>query len=54
VVTVDRLQIGKIAIDNVQAMVLDDRALQTNLIGMSFLQRLQKYQVQDGSLLLVQ
>jgi aspartyl protease family protein len=54
VVTVDRLQIGKIAIDNVQAMVLDDRALQTNLIGMSFLQRLQKYQVQDGALLLVQ
>jgi len=54
VVTVDRLQIGKISIDNVQAVVLDDRALQTNLIGMSFLQRLQKYQVQDGALLLVQ
>ncbi|MDX8440840.1 TIGR02281 family clan AA aspartic protease [Mesorhizobium australafricanum] len=54
VVTVDHLQIGKIAIDNVQAMVLDDRALQVNLIGMSFLQRLQKYQVQDGALLLVQ
>ena len=54
VVTVDRLQIGKISVDNVQAMVLDDRALQVNLIGMSFLQRLQKYQVQDGALLLVQ
>ncbi|RWE79784.1 TIGR02281 family clan AA aspartic protease [Mesorhizobium sp.] len=54
VVTVDHLQIGKISVDNVQAMVLDDRALQTNLIGMSFLQRLQKYQVQDGALLLVQ
>lgn len=54
VVTVDRLQIGKISIDNVQAVVLDDRALQTNLIGMSFLQRLQKYEVENGALLLVQ
>ncbi|CDX11014.1 conserved exported hypothetical protein [Mesorhizobium sp. ORS 3324] len=54
VVTVDRLQIGKISVDNIQAVVLDDRALQTNLIGMSFLQRLQKYQVQNGALLLVQ
>ncbi|WFP65054.1 MULTISPECIES: TIGR02281 family clan AA aspartic protease [unclassified Mesorhizobium] len=54
VVTVDHLQIGKISIDNVQAVVLDDRALQTNLIGMSFLQRLQKYEVQNGALLLVQ
>jgi len=54
VVTVDHLQIGKITVDNVQAVVLDDRALQTNLIGMSFLQRLQKYQVENGALLLVQ
>lgn len=54
VVTVDRLQIGRISVDDVQAMVLDDKALQVNLIGMSFLQRLQKYQVQDGALLLVQ
>ena len=54
VVTVDHLQIGKISVDNVQAVVLDDRSLQTNLIGMSFLRRLQKYQVQNGALLLVQ
>ncbi|RUX34883.1 TIGR02281 family clan AA aspartic protease, partial [Mesorhizobium sp. M4A.F.Ca.ET.050.02.1.1] len=54
VVTVERLQIGKISVENVQAVVIDDRALQTNLIGMSFLQRLQKYQVENGSLLLVQ
>ncbi|TIV97590.1 MAG: TIGR02281 family clan AA aspartic protease [Mesorhizobium sp.] len=54
VVTVDHLQIGKISVDNVQAVVLDDRALQTNLIGMSFLQRLQKYEVENGALLLVQ
>jgi aspartyl protease family protein len=35
-------------------VVLDDRALRTNLIGMSFLQRLAKYQVENGTLLLVQ
>ena len=54
VVNIDRLQIGKISVDNIQAVVLDDRALHTNLIGMSFLQRLAKYQVENGSLLLVQ
>ncbi|MER9522731.1 TIGR02281 family clan AA aspartic protease [Mesorhizobium sp. M0292] len=54
VVNIDRLQIGKISVDNVQAVVLDDKALRTNLIGMSFLQRLAKYQVENGTLLLVQ
>jgi aspartyl protease family protein len=54
VVTVDRLQIGNIQLDDVQTVVLDDKALQTNLIGMSFLTRLQKYQVENGALLLVQ
>lgn len=54
VVTIDRLRIGKIAVDGVQALVLDDRALRINLIGMSFLRRLEKYQVENGTLLLVQ
>ncbi|CCV05423.1 conserved exported hypothetical protein [Mesorhizobium metallidurans STM 2683] len=53
-VTIDRLQIGKISVESVQAVVLDDRALRTNLIGMNFLQRLEKYQVENGALLLVQ
>lgn len=53
-VNVDNLQIGKISLDNVQAVVLDDHALTTNLIGMSFLNRLDKFQAQDGALLLVQ
>ncbi|CAH2400645.1 TIGR02281 family clan AA aspartic protease [Mesorhizobium escarrei] len=53
-VTVDRLQIGKITVDGVQAVVLDDKALRTNLIGLSFLQRLERYQVENGALLLVQ
>jgi aspartyl protease family protein len=53
-VTIDNLQIGRISLDNVQAVVLDDKALQTNLIGMSFLNRLDKFQAQEGTLLLVQ
>lgn len=54
VVMIDRLQIGTITINDVQAVVLDDKALQTNLIGMSFLSRLGKYQAENGTLLLVQ
>ncbi|MBZ9795083.1 TIGR02281 family clan AA aspartic protease [Mesorhizobium sp. ES1-4] len=53
-VTIDRLQIGSIGVDGVQAIVLDDKALRTNLIGMSFLSRLGKYQAENGTLLLVQ
>lgn len=53
-VKVDSLQIGKIFLDDVQAVVLDDKALKTNLIGMSFLNRLDKFQAQGGALLLVQ
>jgi aspartyl protease family protein len=54
VVMIDRLQIGSISVDGVQAIVLDDKALRTNLIGMSFLNRLGKYQAENGTLLLVQ
>ncbi|KQU79198.1 hypothetical protein ASD99_05500 [Mesorhizobium sp. Root695] len=54
VAMIDRLQIGNITVNDVQTIVLDDRALRTNLIGMSFLNRLNKYQVENGTLLLVQ
>lgn len=47
-------RLGKIALDNIDAVVIDDRALSTNLIGMSFLSRLGKYAVEDGELLMVQ
>ena len=53
-VGLDTLQIGKIALDNVQAVVLDDRSLHTTLVGMSFLKRLSKYDVQEGTLALTQ
>jgi aspartyl protease family protein len=53
-VTIDSLQIGRIAVEDVQAVVLEDQALDGALIGMSFLKQLSKFQVEDGSLLLVQ
>jgi len=51
---IDNLQIGRIYVESVQAIVLDDKALDGTLIGMSFLKQLSKFQVEDGSLLLVQ
>lgn len=37
-------------IENVGAMVLDDKALSGTLIGMSFLKGLASYKVEDGRL----
>ncbi|WP_395448499.1 TIGR02281 family clan AA aspartic protease [Aminobacter sp. UC22_36] len=51
---IDRLQIGRISVDDVPVVVLEDKALDGTLIGMSFLSRLKKYQVENGALLLVQ
>ena len=51
---IDNLQIGRIYIESVQALVLDDKALDGTLIGMSFLKRLDKYEVADGALVLSQ
>ena len=52
--TIDSLQIGRIAVDSVEAVVLEDSALNGTLIGMSFLQQLSKFEVKDGALLLAQ
>lgn len=51
---IDSLQIGRIVVENVDAVVLEDRALKDTLIGVSFLRRLAKYQVENGALLLIQ
>jgi aspartyl protease family protein len=53
-VKIERLQIGRILVENVDAVVLDDKALDGTLIGASFLNRLGKYQVENGALLMVQ
>ena len=52
--TIERLQIGRILVEDVEAVVLQDKALDGTLIGVSFLKRLAKYQVENGALLLVQ
>lgn len=51
---IDNLQIGRIYIEGVQAIVLDDKALDGTLIGMSFLKRLDKFEVAEGELVLTQ
>jgi aspartyl protease family protein len=51
---IDSIDIGRIHLDNVQALVLDDDALSGTLVGMSFLKRLSKYEVDGGELLLEQ
>lgn len=52
--SIDRVQIGRISLDDVEAMVLEDTALEGALVGMSFLNRLSKFQVQDGALVMQQ
>lgn len=49
-VRLDRIEIGPVGIDNVGAMVLDDKALSETLIGMSFLKGLTSYKVEGGKL----
>lgn len=51
---IDRLEIGGIVARDVRAVVLDDAALSGTLIGMSFLNNLRRYQVENGRLLLEQ
>jgi aspartyl protease family protein len=48
------IDVGRIRLENVEGVVLEDVALSQTLIGMSFLRRLDKYQVEDGALLLAQ
>lgn len=54
IVTIARMDIGRISVDQVEAVVLEDTALQGTLVGMSFLNRLKKFQVDGSQMLLVQ
>ncbi|WP_312414858.1 TIGR02281 family clan AA aspartic protease [Shinella sp.] len=49
-IRLDKVEIGPVRMDNVGAMVLDDKALSGTLIGMSFLKGLSSYRVEDGKL----
>ena len=53
-VVLESLEIGRIHVKDVEALILQDSALQTTLVGMSFLRRLERFQVQDHTLLMVQ
>ncbi|MEW9617153.1 TIGR02281 family clan AA aspartic protease [Shinella sp. S4-D37] len=52
-VKLDRVEIGPVRLENVGAMVLEDRALSGTLIGMSFLKGLSSYRVEDGRMHLI-
>jgi aspartyl protease family protein len=51
---IDEITVGRITVDNVQAAVLPDQALDGTLVGMSFLSQLRSYNVENGALVLEQ
>lgn len=51
---IDSIEISRIRVQDVEALVLQDSALHTTLVGMSFLRRLDRYQVENHTLLMVQ
>jgi aspartyl protease family protein len=53
-VKLDRVEIGGISVRGVDALVLSDRALSGNLLGMSFLSRLRRVEMGNGRLILEQ
>lgn len=50
----DSVQIGRIQVNDVETMVLEDRALSGTLVGMSFLRRLASFRVENGALVMEQ
>ncbi|MBS0248737.1 MAG: TIGR02281 family clan AA aspartic protease [Proteobacteria bacterium] len=52
--TIDRIELGGIRVEDVRALVLPDDILGQNLLGMSFLSKLKRYQVADGHMILEQ
>lgn len=53
-VQLDRVEIDDIVVRDVAAMVLPDSALSDDLLGLSFLQRLHRFEYSDGKLVLEQ
>ena len=52
--TIERIEVGGITVYDVPAMVLPDEALARNLLGVSFLSRLKRYEFANGRLVLEQ
>lgn len=53
-VRLDTVEIGRIRVSDVDAVVLEDEALSGILVGMSLLRQLARFEVKDGTLLLEQ
>jgi len=53
-VTLNRVEVGSITMHDVKAIVLPDGALSDNLLGMTFLSRLHRYEYSNGRLVLEQ
>lgn len=51
---IDRVDMGRISVKNVQAAVLPDKSLNDVLLGMSFLNQLKSFEVRNGELVLKQ
>ena len=50
----DRINVGDITVFDVPALVLPDEVLSQNLLGVSFLSRLRRYEYADGRMILEQ
>jgi aspartyl protease family protein len=50
----DMVEIGDLVVRDVAALVLPDEALSDNLLGLSFLSRLRRFEYNDGKLVLEQ
>lgn len=52
--TIDRLELGSVSAKNVEVFILDDASLSSTLIGMSFLNKLSSFKIENGQLILTQ
>lgn len=53
-VSLNNVRLGGISLSNVEAVVGQEGALSTNLLGMSFLKKLRSFEMQNGRLVLEQ
>ena len=51
-VRLDMVEVGGVIVRDVQAIVMPEEALSENLLGLSFLSRLRRFEYRDGRLVL--
>ena len=52
--TLSMVEVGGLVVRDVQALVMPDEALSENLLGLSFLRRLRRFEYSNGKLVLEQ